>query len=193
MARTTTTSNATISEQWERAQTTRDASFGPYVSFFFYIFVFFLHTNDIFRYYWCCLKVWKNLIKPTTTISGPNDAIRVIWALSECFYIIIRYFLILNAIVNRFSNDRTQTTVSSPHHTNTTNSSSSRNSWDSRWQKNGVRDATRLEPLVRFSFFSFYYTNFYLCLDLWLHYEGYKDDNGPKRRVSRRLGPLSSL
>ena len=55
--------------------------------------------------------------------------------------------------------------------------------WGSR------HDLSRAPGTFFSSFFFFNYTNFYLCLDLRLHYEGYNDDNGPKRRETRRLGP----
>ena len=39
------------------------------------------------------------------TISGPNDAYRVVWALGEFFFLIFVVFAILNTKFNRFLND----------------------------------------------------------------------------------------
>ena len=40
----------------------------------------------------------------TTTISGPNDAYRVVWALGECFFFNYSLSFILTAIYHRVSN-----------------------------------------------------------------------------------------
>ena len=42
-------------------------------------------------------------MKATATISGPNDAYHVVWALGECFFLIIRWFYILTIFVYKFS------------------------------------------------------------------------------------------
>ena len=79
----------------------RDAThLEPLVHFFF----FFKKTNTNI-----CLQLQLGLLllpskKITTTISGPNNAYRVVWALGELFKIIIHCFLILITIIFRFSN-----------------------------------------------------------------------------------------
>jgi hypothetical protein len=78
------------STKWvrKRAQMTLDASFGLLVSFF-YFFLSFSNTN-------ICFVVYINILtdvlksrggsrKPALTITGPNDARRVVWAISKFF------------------------------------------------------------------------------------------------------------
>ena len=97
---------ATISEPLERAQTTRLKSFGPQVSFFIYIRVFsfklMITTGTIY------------VIQARTTITGPNDAIRVVWALGEYFIKIYSCFsnilIIFDRLFNKFQDEGTQTT-----------------------------------------------------------------------------------
>ena len=96
---------ATISEPLERAQTTRLVSFGPQVSFFIYIRVFsfkLMITGTIY------------VIQARTTITGPNNAYHVVWALGEYFikiYLCFTKILILfNRLFNKFQDEGTQTT-----------------------------------------------------------------------------------
>jgi hypothetical protein len=42
------------------------------------------------------IKVQWGYWEAVTTITGPNDVIHVVWAISESFYFIIRVLLLLN-------------------------------------------------------------------------------------------------
>jgi hypothetical protein len=44
------------------------------------------------------LKVRRGLVGATTTITGPNDARRVVWALGEFFFLISFFFFVFNCI-----------------------------------------------------------------------------------------------
>ena len=60
------------------AQTTQDASFGPFVSFFKISFVFIV-TNDCIRYY-------LSTRGAAATKTGPNDAFGIVWAIRKLFF-----------------------------------------------------------------------------------------------------------
>ena len=78
--------------------------------------------------------------------------------------------------------------------TNTSSSSSNRNSCGSRAAvKRGSRHVASRAPGTFFFLFSFYYTNFYLDLDLRLYYEGLNVDIGPKRLRIASFGPSVSI
>ena len=62
----------------------RDLSRAPGTFFF----SFFLFTILISIY----VSTYDYIMKATTTITGPNDARRVVWALGEFFYFYIRVF-----------------------------------------------------------------------------------------------------
>ena len=68
----------------ERAQTTRIASFGPLVSVFFIFRVFLYILNYFYRFY-VNMEVQMDTQEGTTRKTSPNDAIRVVWAISTCF------------------------------------------------------------------------------------------------------------
>ena len=63
--------------------------------FFFFPSILMIYTGTIY------------VTQATATISGPNDAYHVVWALGECFFKIIHWFYILTIIVYRFSNVQT--------------------------------------------------------------------------------------
>jgi hypothetical protein len=77
------------------------------------------------------LKTQSRLWKATTTITGPNDARRVVWALGEFFFISVVFFYLFNDVYRYYG---------------------------------------RSKGTEGFS-------------------GGNDDDNGPKRRETRRLGP----
>ena len=84
----------------------------------------------MFTGFFVVLKVRRGQSEVKITITGPNDAGRVVWAIGKLFYFFIRVFLIL----------------------------------------------TNLYSL-------------YLCLEEWEWVvEGADDNNGPRRRILRRLG-----
>jgi len=82
--------------RWKRAQTTRLASFGPWVFFFvffFAVFFFFSKANYLGPHYF--FQAPDELRWTATTITGPNDARCVVWALGMCFFF-PRVFSLLN-------------------------------------------------------------------------------------------------
>ena len=79
---------------------TRNTSFGPLVSFIIIIHVF-TSTNHLTG----ILKLRMYLWEATTKRTGPNDAFRVVWAISKfyyyylCFlYLLIIYLISIGAI-----------------------------------------------------------------------------------------------
>ena len=78
----------------ERAQTTRIASFGPLVSVFFFS-CFFSILNHFYRFY-DNVEVRMDTQEGTTRKTSPNDAIRVVWAISACFFFSFRVFFFTN-------------------------------------------------------------------------------------------------
>ena len=75
----------------ERAQTTRIASFGPLVSVFFYFSCFLYILNHFYRFY-VNMEVQMDTQEGTTRKTSPNDAIRVVWAISTCFLFLFQVF-----------------------------------------------------------------------------------------------------
>ena len=115
-----------------------------------------------------------------TTITGPNDAAGVVWAIGECFFFSFVFFYILTIIhyIYRLYN-----------------------SYYTTWRGTGGRDDDNgpkrlVWALGEWVFFFFVF--FYILSNIYSvsrHVkgteglrEGGDDDNGPKRRVSRRLG-----
>ena len=110
-------------------------------------------------------------------------------------YIISNYRLLSNT-----PDSHTTTTTTSTTNTNTMTTTSSSTGGSSscegsmrQGEKDGARNATRLEPLVRFFFLFFSdYTysslHLYLGLPLPVMLPSRNHEKGPKRRVSRRLG-----
>ena len=62
---------------------------GPLVSFFFILFAFFKTTN----YLTGILKLLMYLREATMKRTGPNDALRVVWAISKFLYILFVFFI----------------------------------------------------------------------------------------------------
>ena len=104
------------------------------------------------------------VIQARTTITGPNNAYRVVWALSEYFIKIYSCFtkilILFNRLFNKFQDEGTQTMRT-------------------------CRLCPRWVYIYIYSCF-FFYTND--CYRYYLHYTGKNNNNRPKRRVSRRLG-----
>ena len=76
----------------KRAQTTRFASFGPLVRAFFFESCFFPLPIHIYKTIGT-MVLRKDPHEATTRRTGPNDAYRVVWAISTCFFKIFVFLL----------------------------------------------------------------------------------------------------
>ena len=87
-----------VLEGWEwpkQAQTMWDASFGPYVSFFFFFFVLF-YINGYFIVFIGCIYDLseRETVRTTGRIkTGPNDVRCIVWALGEFFCFLFHVIL----------------------------------------------------------------------------------------------------
>src|ERR1700678_3667 len=77
-----------VGNDQKRAQTTRPASFGPVVRFFFYFSCFYILSIVLFRFEapQQPMTANKGQQRPTKTKKGPNDARRIVWVLGMFFF-----------------------------------------------------------------------------------------------------------
>ena len=164
----------------EQAQTTRFASFGPLVNFFKILFAFFKTTN----YLTGILKLLMYLREATMKRTGPNDAFRVVWAISKFLYILFVFFITtdhLTGILKLRVYIREATTKRIYLR-------------EATMKRTGPNDAKRVVWAIGKFFFNiiqvfhnYWSSNIYFkATDVPTRC--YDEENGPKRRVSRRLG-----
>ena len=77
---------------------TQFTSFGPLVRLLSFFSCFYIYANHLIGSNGI-IKLRKYLREVTTKRTGPNDANRIVWAISKCFYFYFSCFLI---ILNHF-------------------------------------------------------------------------------------------
>ena len=88
-----------------KVATRRIVSFGLFSKFFFLFLCFFYTFTNHLTATLDTLKLRKYLREVTTKRTGPNDANRVVWAISKCFFIFFVFFFpILNQLYRFYDN-----------------------------------------------------------------------------------------